>query len=213
MGSRAGAGQTQGIAAVLLRATLWRALWVFGRVRVIGVEHLSQGGQVLVSNHVGWADPIWIAYAAYPRVLHQMAKRELFRWPWAGWVIGALGAFPVDRGRPSPATLKYAVELLRQGNWLLIFPTGTQDQSQNEARRGAALIASMAQAPIVPVWFEGPTRLSLAHLIRRPTIVVRFGPPLEIGAGARDRRATVQLTADLDRAIQALAAGTLSSAA
>jgi 1-acyl-sn-glycerol-3-phosphate acyltransferase len=176
-----------------------------GRVTVIGADRLGAGGKLLVCNDVGWADPIWIAYAVYPRRLHQMAKKELFRSRWLARLITALGAFPVNRGRPSTATLRFAADLLRQGGWLLIFPTGTRDQTQTKARRGAALIASMAHATIVPVRDQGPPDIRLIHLITRPRIVVRFGATIEVGCHSADRLNTTQLTASLDRAMRALA--------
>ena len=190
---------------VALRAGLRTMLPLFARVRVEGAQHLGSGGALLVANHTGWADPIWIAYAAYPRWLHQMAKTELFRWKWAARLITALGAFPVDRARPSTATLRYAADLLRRGGYLLVFPTGTRDRSQTEARRGAALIAVMAQARIVPAHFSGPADIRLTHLITRPTIVIRFGQAIEVGSSPETRRTTAQLTALVDGAIRALA--------
>jgi 1-acyl-sn-glycerol-3-phosphate acyltransferase len=191
--------------AAAIRMVLRAALPLFGRVEVMGAENLGDGGRLLVANHVGWADPIWIAYAAYPRLLHQMAKKELFRSRWAARLLKALGAFPVDRARPSTATLRYAANLLRRGGWLLIFPMGTRDRTQTEARRGAALIAGIAQAPIVPVHYSGPADIRLTHLIRRPTIIIRFGPIIAVGADPVDRQGVAQLTSRLDGAIKALA--------
>ena len=194
------------IAARIVRAILRQALPFFARVEVCGKENVGEGGRVLVCNHLGWADPIWIAYAAYPKVVHQMAKQELFQSAWAARLLRTLAAFPVDRGRPSPETLKYAVSLVTRGEWLLIFPTGTRDQSQTQARRGAAVIASMAKAAVVPVRYEGPAKVRLFDLFRRPTIVVRFGPNIKVSPDSNSRQSTTQLTADLDRAIKALAA-------
>ena len=188
-----------------LRAFVRIVLPLFARVRIVGAQHLGPGGQLLVCNHGGWADPIWIAYAVYPRCLRQMAKAELFRPKWLARLITALGAFPVDRTRPSTATLRFAAEILRQGGWLLIFLMGTRNRTQTEAKRGAALIAGMAQAPIVPVHYQGPRDILLVHLITRPKIVVRFGASIDVGSHSADRLITTQLTASLDRAIKALA--------
>ena len=190
--------------ARFLHGLLHVILPLFGRVQVVGREHLVDGGQVLVSNHFGWADPVWVAYAVYPRRLHQMAKRELFESRIGARLLRALGAFPVDRGRPSPSTLKYAVELLRRGEWLLIFPTGTRNQEESEARRGAAAIAALAGVPIVPLRYEGPAKLSLLHLLRKPRIVLRIGTCIETSNVGRDRQSTAHITARLEEAIGSL---------
>jgi len=158
---------------------------------------------VLVCNHTGWAEPIWLAYAAYPKALHQMAKRELFQSPAIAHLLRVLGAFPVDRGRPSRAMLNHAVDLVSRGDWLLIFPIGTRSQSETKARRGAAVIASKAEALIVPIHYEGPTKIGLFDLLNPPTIVIRFGPDIDVSPSANDRQSTTELTADLDRAIRA----------
>ena len=71
-----------------------------------GAMRQRHGGKLVVCNHIGWADPIWLAYAAHPRMLHQMAKEQLFQRPWVGRLLRSLGAFPVNRGKPSASTLK-----------------------------------------------------------------------------------------------------------
>ena len=197
-------GGSGGSGARSLRAVIRAILPFFARLDVIGLDQTTAGGRLLFCNHTGWADPIWIAYAVYPRFLHQMAKRELFRWAWAARLIGALGAFPVDRTRPSTATLRHAAALLRAGGWLLVFPTGTRDRTQTEARRGAALIALMADTPIVPVHYGGPTEIRLVHLLTRPKIHVRFGPSIEINSPLQGREITLELTARMERALKAL---------
>ena len=194
------------VSARIVRTLVRMVLPLFGRMEIHGREHLCDGGKLFVSNHIGWADPIWIAYACYPTVLHQMAKKELFSGALSAGILTGLGAFPVDRERPSPGVIKYAAGLLRRGSWLLIFPTGTRDQSQTEARRGAALIALMASAPIIPVHYEGPTNIGFVHLIKRPKISVRFGPKIEARRSSHDRRMSADLTGALDIAILDLAA-------
>lgn len=189
----------------LVRLFLTRILPLFARVRIDGRQHLEGSGRLLVSNHLGWADPIWLAYAAYPRVLHQMAKKELFRSPVLAFWLRRLGAFPVDRSHPSSATIKYAAARLSQGDLVLVFPAGTRGEAQLEARRGAAVIARMARVAIVPAFYEGPRTIALSHLFSRPTVSVRFGPPiLDISSGVTARRASEELTTKLDEAIQRL---------
>src|SRR5688572_26337522 len=63
-----------------------------------GSEHLPKSGGVLLApNHVSHLDPPAVC-CALPRVVHCMAKEELFRNPLFGRLITALAAFPVKRG-------------------------------------------------------------------------------------------------------------------
>lgn len=129
----------------------------FGKVTVKGAEHLSgSGGKVVVCNHVGWADPLWVGYSALPQTLHQMAKKELFENRIVGRFVKSGGGFPIDRKRPSSATIKQVISLVQQGKLFLIFPNGTRSRDQSEAKRGAATIALHAKGQIVPACFEGP---------------------------------------------------------
>jgi len=186
---------------------LYRVMTPFGRMQVRGLEHLDgPGGRVIVCNHVGWLDPLWVGYAAYPRSLHQMAKKELFEMPLVGWFVRSGGGFPVDRGRPGPATIKHAISLVARGERLLIFPAGTRNAGDEvDNKRGAAMIALKAGALIVPAHYDGPRRLRWGHLLWRPRIAVTFGAPLDTAAYAQGgKEATLRLTAAMEAAMKAL---------
>lgn len=179
-----------------------------GRVTVRGTENLDgRKGQIVVCNHVGWADPLWVGYAALPRTLYQMAKKELFDNRLSGWFVRQGGGFPIDRGRPSAATIKQVISLVAQGKRVLIFPAGTRTRQQGEAKRGAATIALYAKADVVPALYEGPERISFKHLFRRPAIRVTFGAPIVLPPDApTDKDAALRLTEEIDKAMNALGA-------
>ena len=185
---------------------LHAAMTPFARVHVEGLHNLDAApGLVVVCNHVGWADPLWVGYAAFPRLLHQMAKKELFDMPGVAWFVRSGGGFPVDRGRPTPATIKHAIGLVAGGQRLLIFPAGTRGQEDADSKRGAATIALRAGVPIVPASYQGPEALRLSHLVRRPAIRVVFGAPIAPPAdGASDKATALRITAQLDEAMRAI---------
>ena len=64
---------------------------------------LSGSGAVIACNHVGWTDGLWVAYAVYPRRLHYMSKKELFRSTLSRWVLEHGGSVPIDREDPAAA--------------------------------------------------------------------------------------------------------------
>ncbi|WP_368737946.1 lysophospholipid acyltransferase family protein [Massilia sp. CCM 8734] len=176
---------------------------LLGKVTVTGSEHLNGPlGKVIVCNHVGYVDPLWVGYAVLPRTLHQMAKKELFDNPISGWFVRSGGGFPVDRASPSTATIKHAVSLVEQGGLVLIFPVGTRNQDNADAKRGAATIALRAKGEIVPAHYDGPDRFRWIHLLRRPLIRITFGTPLVIPKDVSVNKATAQqLTSELDQAM------------
>lgn len=164
---------------------------------------LGGGGAVIVCNHAGWADSLWMSYAVYPRQLRHMSKRELFSSPLASWVLEQSGSIPIDRAEPSPSTIKSAVELLRNGELLLLFPAGTR-QENARYKRGAATIALHAQVPIVPARYEGPEGMQVSHLLGRPRVSVSFGATIPTAGLAVDRATASLLTERLQSSIEGL---------
>jgi 1-acyl-sn-glycerol-3-phosphate acyltransferase len=178
-----------------------------GKPKVINrPEHFHLGGMgaVIACNHVGWADSLWIAYAVHPRQLHYMAKQELFGSMLPRWVLEHGGSIPIDRVDPSPSSIKTAIDILQRGEIILIFPSGTRSEKMIEFKRGAATIALRARVPLVPVFFQGPRQIQVAHLLRRPSIEVRFGSPIPTAGLPLGKGTTIDLTRQLQVAIGAL---------
>jgi 1-acyl-sn-glycerol-3-phosphate acyltransferase len=115
---------------------------------------------ILAPNHVAVMDPPYLSLITR-RQLRMMAKEELFRPRVVGRYLHALGAFPVRRGTADRAALRQAVELLKQGHLVGIFPEGTRSDGTflRPAEKGFALIARQTGAPIVPVAIEGTERI------------------------------------------------------
>lgn len=160
-----------------------------------------QAGAVIACNHVGWADSLWMAYAVYPRQLRYMSKEELFNSTLSRWVLTHGGSLPIDRADPSPSSIKTAVEMLRHGEIILIFPSGTRSEENIAFKRGAATIALYARAPLVPAFFQGPKQMQVAHLLHRPPIRVTFGSPIATAELPIEKGTTIDLTRQLQAAI------------
>lgn len=163
------------------------------RLRVEGQEHIpSSGGCVIACNHSMGPDYVVLGYAS-PRQIFYMAKIELFKvHPWFSRFLEMAGAFPVDRGRNDTEAIGSAATLLQQGKVLGMFPEGTRSRT-GELRRGktgVARIAMLAQAPVVPAVVINPAAI-LTQLGRRPEVIVRFGPPIQL-TGDPSHKATVQ---------------------
>ncbi|MCX7626687.1 MAG: 1-acyl-sn-glycerol-3-phosphate acyltransferase [Candidatus Sumerlaeaceae bacterium] len=141
----------------LVRALiLWLARVLF-RLEHIGRQNIPpEGGCLLVSNHASNLDPPLVAVGV-PRACHTLAKRELFDLPVLGWAIRRLYAHPIDRAGVDRRALKECIDTLKAGNVLLLFPEGTRTRNGElqPAKAGAAMIALLADVPIVPVYIDG----------------------------------------------------------
>ena len=173
--------------AVAIMRTVWR---LEGR----GAHHVPTTGPVLlVSNHSSVLDPPFVGGVA-PRQLSFLAKAELFTVPGFGRLIRALNARPVRREGADAGALRSALRVLESGGALLVFPEGTRGEegTLREPKPGAALLAVLSEAPVVPVFVRGSGRAwPRGRRLPRPAkVVVSFGPPLRFervaGAGKKE---------------------------
>ena len=178
----------------------WPLIKGLFRLRAEGVENLPlDRGFILAANHVSNLDPWPLGIPLYPRrYLRFMAKAELFWWP-MGPLISSGGAFKVRRGERDTDAMNKAVELVRDGHIVVMFPHGTRQRKglvkrhQPRSHRGAARIALEANAPLVPAAIAGTDRLSRLGPMR-----VRYGKPLDVD-GLDAREATDKLMAEIER--------------
>ena len=134
---------------------------VFHPIRVQGAENLPrEGGYALLSNHINWRDPIVLSTLT-GRPVSFMAKKELFKYKPVARLLTKLNAFPVDRGRADMTALRQALEVVKQGGALGIFPEGHRftDGQLHEIKGGAALVIMRTGAPFVPVRISGSYKL------------------------------------------------------
>ena len=193
---------------------LWGPLKSLYRLQAEGVENLpAEGGYVLASNHLSNFDPWVLAYPLWPRRrLRSMAKSELFN-PLLTPLLRASGAFPVRRGGMDRNAYRMAVEIVRSGEVLLVFPEGARRgkgrwkgkrRRQQQVQSGAARIALSAGGPLVPAALIGTDRLTRFGPLR-----VAFGRPVGTdGLEGRARHdAATALTERLMTDIRELEAG------
>ena len=145
---------------------------------VRGREHVPPtGGVIVASNHISFWDPPLVGTAAI-RELHFLAKEELFRPPVLGSLIRAYNAIPIRRGAADLSGLTKAMEVLRAGRALIMFPEGTRNRGHalRAARPGLGMLAVATDARVVPSCIVGSDR-PRKWLLRRGRLRVWFGPP------------------------------------
>jgi 1-acyl-sn-glycerol-3-phosphate acyltransferase len=111
------------------------------------------------------------------------------------------GSVSIDRADPSPSSIKTAVDILRRGEILLVFPSGTRSAENIAFKRGAATIALHARVPLVPAFFQGPEQMQVTHFVNRPLIRVTFGSPIPTTELPIGKLTTIDLTRQLQSAI------------
>ncbi|MGN0302017.1 MAG: lysophospholipid acyltransferase family protein [Anaerotardibacter sp.] len=148
-----------------------------------GKEH----GAVLVGPHTSYLDPVFMFIAVRPyHWVHLVGKESLFSVANGvlGWIVSRIGAIPVKRDSADRAMVKNASRMLKNGELVGIFPEGTRrgkgDVSCN-LHGGAALIARMGKAPLVPVGLTNVSRVKeKGKRLRLPKITVTFGEPIDL---------------------------------
>jgi putative phosphoserine phosphatase / 1-acylglycerol-3-phosphate O-acyltransferase len=169
--------------------------WV--RYDIAGVENVpDEGPAIIVGNHRSYFDPLAIGMvmARTGRPVRFLGKKEVFDAPVVGQITAALGGIRVERGSGSDEPLQAAAEALEAGEVVAIMPQGTIPRGRAlfdpelKGRWGAAKLAAMTKAPVVPIGLWGtervwprnartPNVLAVGH---PPTVRARVGPPVEL---------------------------------
>jgi 1-acyl-sn-glycerol-3-phosphate acyltransferase len=146
------------------------------RLRVAGAEHVPHDGPVIVAcNHRSYFDPVVLG-VGMRRPLTYLAKKELFAIPILGPMIAWLGAYPLDREAGGVAAVRAALRALKDGRCIGIFPEGTRNVRGDAAEKGgAALLAALSGAPVVPAAIVGTAE---ARRLRQIRLV--YGAPLRV---------------------------------
>lgn len=138
-------------------------LKVLYRLNIEGREHVPERKPFIIcANHICWLDPLAVGAALPARYkIHFMGKKELFKNFFFSFILKKAYAFPVNREEADYGAIKKALQLLKNGQVLGLFPEGSRSKNGKiqKAFNGAALIANHSGVPILPVLIVGPYRL------------------------------------------------------
>jgi 1-acyl-sn-glycerol-3-phosphate acyltransferase len=155
------------------------AAW--GRLTVEGLDVLPEAGPVLVvGNHDSHWDPVAVGVAAIRRrQIKALAKSTLWDVRGLSPVLNGMGQIPIERGAGDAAALSRAIEELRAGACIGVFPEGTRSRGKVlRARSGVGRLAlEVPEAKLVCVAIEGTSNLT--GFPRRPRLRTRFFEPRE----------------------------------
>jgi 1-acylglycerol-3-phosphate O-acyltransferase, putayive len=192
--------------------------WV--KFTVTGEENLpTQGGFLLVSNHLSNVDPLCLCWYFMKRntAVRFLAKKSMFSVPVFGWIIKGMGLIPVNRDSNPSAVLAPTREALTAGEVVGIYPEGTltrdPDQWPMEFKSGAARLALDTGVTVIPLSQWGPQDIMAPYNAKgmdmRPgrRISYHFGAPVDLSdligpAGSEDHDAVNAATARILQAVR-----------
>jgi 1-acyl-sn-glycerol-3-phosphate acyltransferase len=154
------------------------------KLTVKGEENLPiKGPIVFTPNHSSFLDPIVVSASATFHQIHWLGKFEHFvDDPIVKSIFSMWSAIPIQRGKSDTAALEKAIDHLKQGHCIGIFPEGTRslDGHIGKLHNGAAKLAVTAGATIVPIGMTGMIRALKkgAMLPKAVPVDVEFGKPI-----------------------------------
>src|SRR5438034_8920279 len=120
------------------------------RVRVVRRETANHdGGFLLAANHISHFDPFIIS-SVVRRKIDWMAMAEFFLYPLLGFLLRAVDAFPADRDRADRKTIRTAIERLKSGRVIGLFPEGGIRDGAKSMLEGAPLRPGAATLAHIP---------------------------------------------------------------
>jgi 1-acyl-sn-glycerol-3-phosphate acyltransferase len=151
----------------------------WSRMTVRGLDCLpAQGPVIVVADHDSYWDPIAIAVAAGKiRQIRALAKSTLWKVKPIGLLMDSMGHIPVERGTSNADAMSTAIDELRRGTCIGIFPEGTRSLGRElRARSGVGRLAeAVAEATVVGVRTNGS--VDVVRLPKRPRVTVEFFRP------------------------------------
>jgi 1-acyl-sn-glycerol-3-phosphate acyltransferase len=117
------------------------------------------------------------------RPLHFMGKASLFRGRWVGWLYRALNGFPIERGPRSRNGLMEAVNRLKEGRCVAMYPEGGRSLNGRlqEPMLGIGMIVAQSGAKVLPAYVAGTDKVLPvgAWMIRLHPVTVYIGEPID----------------------------------
>ena len=181
------------------------------RMNVSGQENIPIVGPfILAPIHRSYIDTP-IASGCTRRRMRFMGKDSMWKHQPLNWMLSALGAFPVTRGSADREAILRAIQVLKSGEPLVLFPEGERKSGAvvQPLMDGAAYVACKAGVSIIPVGIGGSERVmgKGARFIYPKKLVVIIGKPIPVPApvdGRMPRSAVKQVTAQLHEQLQKL---------
>ena len=172
----------------IIQAVFRFILWLTGvKITVIGEENVPKDTPVLyIGNHRSYFD-ILLTYVRCPIRTGYVAKKEMERYPLLSNWMRNLHCLFLDRKdiKQGMKTILEAIEKIKSGISICIFPEGTRNKNENELdmlpfHEGSFKIATKAKCPIIPVAMNNTAEMFEAHLpkVKPCHVVIEYCKPI-----------------------------------
>lgn len=172
----------------IIQAVFRFVLWITGvKVTVIGEENVPKDTPVLyIGNHRSYFD-ILLTYTRCPIRTGYVAKKEMEKYPLLSNWMRYLHCLFLDRTdiKQGLKTILEAIEKIKSGISICIFPEGTRNTSENELdllefHEGSFKIATRSKCPIIPIAMNNTAEMFEAHFprIKACHVVLEYGKPI-----------------------------------
>ena len=176
------------ICAGWLKLAVNSGQWILGiRNRITGFENLPTGttapAVLLVKHQSTWETLVMPAIMPHP--LAYVFKRELLHIPFFGWSMARMDMIHIDRKDGTSAFAKVVQQgrrLLKQGNWVIMFPEGTRIPrgEAGQYKSGGTRLAIACGAPVIPIAVTSAKCWPRKAFIKRPGVVdISIGKPID----------------------------------
>jgi putative phosphoserine phosphatase/1-acylglycerol-3-phosphate O-acyltransferase len=188
-------------------------LFPYARFDIEGTERIPRRGPgIIVANHRSYFDTaaVGVTVMKSGRPLRFLGKKEVFDAPVIGPLARAMGGIRVERGSGSDEPLRAAAEALEAGELVALMPQGTIPRGELffdpvlKGRPGAARLAAMTKAPVIPIGLWGTEKVwprrarlpNVTNVTHPPEVRTRVGPPVALRYD--------DVPADIDRIMDAI---------
>lgn len=173
-----------------LKALLKPPLLALYDIKAEDLQHVpKKGAAIIAANHLSFLDSFFIPLVVKRRKVTYLAKADYFKSWKTSWFFKGAGQISCERegGSKSEQSLQIALDVLRSGNLLGIYPEGTRspDGRLYRGRTGVARLALAAGVPVIPCGLIGteavmPKDAKIPKLTGRVPVRLRFGRPLDL---------------------------------
>ena len=165
---------------VFLRFLIRDLLRLLTRLNVEGLEHIPpEGAVILAGNHVSYLEPVMMM--AFPdRFVEPIGAGDMPFENGLEKLVSFFGYISIDRGSLDRKGINQALDVLRQGGVISIFPEGGMwEPGRMQPQIGVAMLSQRTGAPVIPIGFSGLSgSIKNALGFRFPKIQMKVGEPI-----------------------------------